>query len=501
MTEEQRKQCEEIYKRYNGFNFNIGAVVVPILPLSNLNKDKWVKITICLSKVFNKHITEKEAKKIFNKFYKFYNFYKIIINIPYIGALLSYRMFWTIANYFDNQVTLNLLILGQTGVGKSSLLNALAGKKLFKTADDKEGGEKVKPTTPAEIFLETVEIDGEKVNIYDSWGIERDKAEDWKKLIDNKLKERSIDKDIKDWFHSVTFCIGAGKDGIEYFEEEIIKKFLNEKYNVIVALTQSDYMTLEDKEENDKFIELIKNKTGVNMVIPISTNPKKSMIMKKTPKPFGLPEYKAAILASWKKIFIDRIPLHIIEKLKKDIYKGELDAPRKGKDLEKLAKEIQDYFNDILIKNTKKYIKESIIKYCSITGNMININQNINIKNVDYGRGILDFESELADVYSDIIDFGDFVKNIHRIPIAAIKDLCGIIYFKIKGKKDNISIFIIETSMEYTKRISEKEFEDKIRKIIKDILDNNIAKSIYYRILNFIIDIFNKIKKYIKKSN
>ena len=50
--------------------------------------------------------------------------------------------------------------------------------------------------------------------------------------------------------------------------------------------------------------------------------------MTETPKPFGLPEYKAAILVSWKKIFIDRMPLHIIEKLKRDINYGELHAPR-----------------------------------------------------------------------------------------------------------------------------------------------------------------------------
>ena len=448
-------------------------------------------MTISLAKVFNKDITKKELEKII------LDLKKDLKENPDSEKYKDFEsMCWSIVEKLDD-VKLNLLILGKTGTGKSSLVNALVGKEVAKV-----GG--VKPETPYGIFLYETEIDGKKVNIYDSWGIERneDAAKKWKELIKDELRKRGVDKDIKDWFHSVTYCTHVGVDRLEPFEKEIIKELLKEKYEVVIAITKADrIITPEEKNEYDKYIEDIKKITGVNRVVKVAVNPVKSIIMTETPKPFGLPEYKEAILISWKKIFIDKIPNHIIEKLKKDIYKGELDAPRKGKDLEKLAKEIQDYFNDILIKNTKKYIKESIIKYCSITGNMININQNINIKNVDYGRGILDFESELADVYSDIIDFGDFVKNIPRIPIAAIKDLCGIIYFKIKGKKDNISIFIIETSMEYTKRISEKEFEDKIRKIIKDILDNNIAKSIYYRILNFIIDIFNKIKKYIKKSN
>lgn len=396
----------------------------------------------------------------------------------------------------NENMALNLLILGKTGVGKSSLVNALVGREVAKV-----GG--VKPQTPYGIFKYEAEIDGKKVNIYDSWGIERneDAAKKWKELIKNELKKRGIDKDIKDWFHSVTYCTHVGVDKLEPFEKEIIKELLNEKYETIVVLTKAERIKQEEKKDYKNYIKYIKEKTGVNRVIKVSVNPQKTIIMTETPKPFGLPEYKEAILVSWKKIFIDRMPLHIIEKLKRDINYGELHAPREGKDLEKLSKEIQEYFKDMLIKNTKKYIEESIKKYCSITGNMLNINQNIKIKNLDYNKRIVDFESEFADVYNDIIDFGDFVKNIHRIPIAAIKDLFGIIHFKIKGKKENIYKFICDLNKELINKISEKEFEDKIRKIIKDTLDNNIVKSIYYRIINFIVDMFNKIKKYIKKSN
>ncbi|TXJ55751.1 hypothetical protein EPJ67_09285 [Brachyspira aalborgi] len=396
----------------------------------------------------------------------------------------------------NENMALNLLILGKTGVGKSSLLNALVGKEVAKVGS-------VEPQTPYGIFKYEAEIDGKKVNVYDSWGIERneDAAKKWKELIKNELKKRGIDKDIKDWFHSVTYCTHVGVDRLEPFEKEIIKELLNEKYETIVVLTKAERIKQEDKKDYKNYINDIKEKTGVNRVIKVAVNPKKTIIMTEAPKPFGLPEYKAAILVSWKKIFIDRMPLHIIEKLKRDINYGELYAPREGKDLEKLSKEIQEYFKDMLIKNTKKYIEESIKKYCSITGNMLNINQNIKIKNLDYDKRIVDFESEFADVYNDIIDFGDFVKNMHRIPIAAIKDLFGIIHFKIKGKKENIYKFICDLNKELINKISEKEFEDKIRKIIKDTLDNNIVKSIYYRIINFIVDMFNKIKKYIKKSN
>ena len=396
----------------------------------------------------------------------------------------------------NENMALNLLILGKTGVGKSSLVNALVGKEVAKVGS-------VEPQTPYGIFKYEAEIDGKKVNVYDSWGIERneDAAKKWKELIKNELKKRGIDKDIKDWFHSVTYCTHVGVDRLEPFEKEIIKELLNEKYETIVVLTKAERIKQEDKKDYKNYINDIKEKTGVNRVIKVAVNPKKTIIMTEAPKPFGLPEYKAAILVSWKKIFIDRMPLHIIEKLKRDINYGELYAPREGKDLEKLSKEIQEYFKDMLIKNTKKYIEESIKKYCSITGNMLNINQNIKIKNLDYDKRIVDFESEFADVYNDIIDFGDFVKNMHRIPIASIKDLFGIIHFKIKGKKENIYKFICDLNKELINKISEKEFEDKIRKIIKDTLDNNIVKSIYYRMINFIVDMFNKIKKYIKKSN
>lgn len=491
MTEEQKKKCEEIYNLHIDFPLKIRPIFLP--------KFGWVKIAMLLAEVFNKNITEEEAGEIFDNIFNNIGKMNCVkakaillpIGINPISQSNYKDTFWKIANYFDNgnkeankinkinkinnvventakekimsnndELTLNLLILGQTGVGKSSLINALLGKKVAKAGLGK----------PISTHIQEykTELDGKKVNLYNSMGFEV-KNEKCIDDIKNALKERSADKDIKDWFHSVTYCIQAGGLKIQDFDIKMIKQFVDEKYNVIIALTKSDQL---GKAKREEFIEIIKKEVKEAtkkdiMVITVAGDPEQLDHMTEKPKPYGLEEYKAAILISWREIFINRIPVHIVKKLKEDIENAKKNAPRKGKDKE-LSNKIQEYFSNILNANTQKYVRESIEKYYKITADILASSKNINLSNKKLNLNSHydeEFTKEMIEMYGDFFsnfgdfDFGDRVKIILAAPLiipiailefSILKPLGFLIDIMEKG--DKIEKFINDVSEEYTKK-------------------------------------------------
>lgn len=132
----------------------------------------------------------------------------------------------------------NLMILGKSGVGKSSLLNYLfEDENMAKTGSGA-------PVTEQGFHLTQGNINGKNVNIYDSWGLEPGKTSIWLEQFEDFIKHKRIEKDIKKWIHTVIFCISAEGKRIEPFEKEVLEFLKNEKLNPVIVITKAD----SDKE-------------------------------------------------------------------------------------------------------------------------------------------------------------------------------------------------------------------------------------------------------------
>jgi GTP-binding protein EngB required for normal cell division len=138
------------------------------------------------------------------------------------------------------KATYNIVFAGKTGTGKSTLINYLYGRRVMKTGVGKS-------VTPKGFHSVDREINGLSVKLFDSWGLEVGKEKEWMALLDEELKKRDTGKPVEDWFHSVFYCIAASGHRIEDFDTKIIKRFIDNKYNLAVILTKADTISVDDE--------------------------------------------------------------------------------------------------------------------------------------------------------------------------------------------------------------------------------------------------------------
>ncbi len=160
----------------------------------------------------------------------------------------------------------NCVVIGQTGVGKSSFVNYLFGEPIAITGIGK-------PVTERGFHKYHGKVNNIDIEIFDSWGLEVGKEKEWMELAEQELKARGVEKKPQEWFHSIFYCINASSSRVQNEEIKIIKKFIDAKYIVNVIFTKSD--TTDEKT----ILEMTKTvKKDIDIpCIPVCSEERKQM--------------------------------------------------------------------------------------------------------------------------------------------------------------------------------------------------------------------------------
>ena len=165
-----------------------------------------------------------------------------------------------IAEKFKNLKTLNIIVAGKTGVGKSTLINAVFRDKLAETGIGK----------PVTNHMRKITKKGVPLSIYDTRGFELGKevqAEVKKEVIDT-ISHGFSTHDINKTVHCIWYCINTASHRVEPEEIEWIRELSQDNQTqvpIIIVLTQS----FSKKKANEMRKTLINENLDVIQVIPV----------------------------------------------------------------------------------------------------------------------------------------------------------------------------------------------------------------------------------------
>ena len=166
-----------------------------------------------------------------------------------------------IADKIKNLKTLNIIVAGKTGVGKSTLINSVFREKLAETGMGK----------PVTTHMRKITKKGVPLAIYDTRGFELGKEvqSEVKKEVIETINKGLATKDINKAIHCIWYCINTASNRIEPEEIEWLRELSKDnqitQVPIIIVLTQS----FSKKKADEMRKNLLQENLDVIQVIPV----------------------------------------------------------------------------------------------------------------------------------------------------------------------------------------------------------------------------------------
>lgn len=163
-----------------------------------------------------------------------------------------------------------ILLLGKTGVGKSSFINYFIGKDIAKAGYGR-------PVTQEYFIPYEIHDNRYPITVFDTKGLEAKDANRQVEEIVGEVKKRNNSDNVMNWFHTIFYCISMADPRFQDFEADMIRRLQRElTQHIHIIITQCD------KSNPEKIREMkstIKSKIGrldnIEIIEVISVSVKK----------------------------------------------------------------------------------------------------------------------------------------------------------------------------------------------------------------------------------
>lgn len=180
----------------------------------------------------------------------------------YDAAQAAQKIMDEIKENYSSLTTLNVVVIGKTGVGKSTLINSVFGENVAEVGLGR----------PVTQIIRKLEKEGTPLAIYDTPGLELQgdhSAENLLEQVTNLINEGIQSEDVNQAIHCIWYCINTASSRVEPTEMNFLRK-LGENTKrcnvpVILVLTQA----FSKKKTEEMVTALRKENLPVRQVVPV----------------------------------------------------------------------------------------------------------------------------------------------------------------------------------------------------------------------------------------